>query len=112
MDYWARVTRPPNLRIFAVDEQALFNAVTDALKQRSVMKEDGKFGCTAILCAHLSGGHLALHLQTRLIPDEGRSVRNVPSFEELLLLMQNAFYLVLTVAGRVASTREFDDGVA
>src|ERR1035441_2837263 len=112
MDHRLRIARSPHLRFFAVDEQTLIDTVTDALKQRSVVKEDRKLGRAAILSAHLSGGHFALHLKTCLIPNEGRSVRNVPSFEKFLLLMKDAFYLVLTVAGRIASAREFDDGVA
>src|SRR5437016_908975 len=99
MDHWPRVPRPPDLRVFAVDEQALLNAVTHALKQRCLVKEDRKLGRAAIFCPHLSGGHLAFHLETGLIPDESRGVRNVPPFEELLLLMQDALYLVLAVAG-------------
>src|ERR1700733_3920250 len=96
MNHRLRIAGSPNLRFFAVNEQTLIDTVTDALKQRSVVKEDGKLGRAAILGAHLSGGHLALYLQTCLIPHERRSVRNVSSFEKFLLLMKDALYLVLT----------------
>src|SRR5580693_341221 len=106
MDHRLRIARSPNLRFFAVDEQTLINTITDAFKQRSVVEEDGELGRAAILRAHLTGGHLALHLETCLIPDEGRSVRNVACFEKLLLLVKHPLYLVLTVARRIASARE------
>jgi hypothetical protein len=35
-----------------------------------------------------------------------------PSFEQLLLFVQDTLHLVLSVAGRIAGAGELDDGVA
>jgi len=93
------IARAPELRSLAINEQPLVDAVADTFEQRRIVQQDGELGRAPVLDPYLGGGHLSLDSQAGLLADEARRIRDVAAVEQLPLLVQHPFHLVLSIAG-------------
>jgi hypothetical protein len=62
------------------------------------VQQDRELRGAAVLCPHPGRGHLSLHTQAGLVAHERRRIRNVAAVEQFLLIVQNPFHLVLSIA--------------